>query len=207
MTEKERMLSGGLYNANDEELIKMHQRAYEWIDEFNATKTLEFDKREKLVRNLFKKVGSNCCINKPFYVDYGSHISIGDNFYANFDCMMLDVNTITIGNNVFLAPHVCLYTPGHPIDKDVRNASLEYGKPIRIGDDVWIGGNTVINPGVTIGSNVVIGSASVVTHDIPDNVVAAGNPCRIIRPITEKDKEYWNKQKEQYMLSKKEGNN
>lgn len=133
-------------------------------------------------------------INKPFYCDYGCHISIGDNFYANFDCIFLDVNRITIGNNVFLAPRVSIYTAGHPIDKDVRNTGLEYGYEVKIGNDVWIGGNTVINPGVTIGDDVVIGSNSVVTKSIPSGVVAGGNPCRIIRKITEEDKLYWEKQ-------------
>ncbi|QWB96674.1 sugar O-acetyltransferase [Mycoplasmatota bacterium] len=119
------------------------------------------------------------------------NIHIGKHFYANYDCIFLDVNKITIGDNVFIAPRVCIYTAGHPIDKDTRNEELEYGYPVTIGNDVWIGGNVVINPGVTIGDNVVIGSGSIVTKDIESNCVAAGNPCKKIRDITDEDKKYW----------------
>ena len=202
MNERELMLSGNLYIAQDEELGIMFKRKCEFQKAFNSTEYDDFKERERLIRELFMHVGKNPIINKPFHCDYGCHISIGDNFYANYDCIFLDVNTITIGNNVFLAPRVCLYTAGHPIDKDVRNELLEYGKPIVIGDDVWIGGNTVVNPGVTIGSNVVIGSGSVVTRNIPDGVVAAGNPCRVIRKITKEDKEYWEQEKAKYLALK-----
>ena len=202
MTEKELMLSGELYVASDEELRKMQIRRFRFMDEFNATKYEDFETREKLARGLFAHLGKNAYINKPFHCDYGCHISIGDNFFSNFDCIMLDVNKITIGNNVFIAPRVSLYTAGHPIDKDVRNERLEYGKEIVIGDDVWIGGNVVINPGVTIGSNVVIGSGSVVTRDIPDGVVACGNPCVVKRKITEEDKKFWQEEKEKYLRLK-----
>ena len=196
------MLAEELYVASDPELVEMQIRRYRFMDEFNATKYEDFEGREKLARELFAHLGKNAYINKPFHCDYGCHISIGDNFFSNFDCIMLDVNKITIGNNVFIAPRVSLYTAGHPIDKDVRNEHLEYGKAIVIGDDVWIGGNVVVNPGVTIGSNVVIGSGSVVTKDIPDNVVACGNPCVVKRPITEQDKIFWQKEKEKYLRLK-----
>ncbi len=199
MTNKEKMLSGKLYTAFDEELKQMATCRAKFMDKFNSTKYFDFKTREILIRNIFESVGKNPTINKPFYCDYGCNISIGDNFYANFDCIFLDVNKITIGNNVFLAPRVSLYTAGHPIDKDVRNENLEYGYPITIGDNVWIGGNTVVNPGVTIGSNVVIGSGSIVTKDIPSNVVACGNPCRVIRNITEEDKIYWEQQRKIYL--------
>jgi len=125
---------------------------------------------------------------------------VGENFYANFDCIILDVNKVKIGNNVFFGPRVCVYTAGHPIDATVRNASLEFGKPITIGNDVWIGGNTVINPGIAIGNNVVIGSGSVVTKNIPDNVVAVGNPCKVLRSITEDDKKYWEEKRREYEI-------
>lgn len=147
---------------------------------------------------MFGKVGENICINKPFRCDYGINIEIGDNFYANFDCIILDVNKVIIGNNVLFAPRVSIYTAGHPIDKDVRNKMLEFGKQVIIGNDVWIGGNVIINPGVKIGNNVVIGSGSVVVKDIPSNVVAAGNPCKVIREITDLDKEYWSKLNDEY---------
>ena len=127
-------------------------------------------------------------INPPFYCDYGFHIHVGKNFYANYNCTILDVSKVTIGENCFMAPNVSIYTAGHPIHPDTRNSGYEYGKAVTVGDNVWIGGNTVILPGVTIGSNVVIGAGSVVTKDIPDWCVAAGNPCRVIRKITEEDR-------------------
>lgn len=195
MTNKEKMLSGLLYIANDPELNELHDKAASFMDEFNSTKYSEFEKRSELAKAIFKKSGKNLMMNKPFHCDYGCNIEIGDNFYSNFNLTLLDVNTIKIGNNVFCAPNVSIYTAGHPIDKDIRNENLEYGDEVNIGNDVWIGGNTVINPGVTIGDNVVIGSGSVVTKDIPSNVVAAGNPCRVIRSITEADKAYWQNEK------------
>lgn len=156
-----------------------------------------------MLKQLFKSVGKNIYIEPSFHCDYGSNISVGNNFYANYDCIILDVCDVSIGNNVFLAPRVSIFTAGHPIDADVRNELLEFGKPVTIGNSVWIGGNTVINPGVTIGNNVVIGSGSVVTKDIPDNVIAVGNPCRVLREITEEDKIYWNKKREEYYQNKK----
>jgi len=127
-------------------------------------------------------------INPPFYCDYGSHIHVGKNFFANYNCTIIDVAPVTIGDNCQLAPGVAIYTAGHPVHPATRNTGYEYGKPVTIGDNVWVGGNTVILPGVTIGSNTVIGAGSVVTHDIPGWVVAAGNPCKVIRPITEDDR-------------------
>ena len=156
MTEKELMLAGELYVASDAELVEMQLKKFRFMDAFNETRYEDFAERERLARELFAHVGKNVMINKPFHCDYGSNISIGDNFFANYGCVILDVNKVSIGNNVFMAPCVCLYTAGHPIDKDIRNENLEYGWPITIGDDVWIGGSVVINPGVTIGSNVVI---------------------------------------------------
>lgn len=127
-------------------------------------------------------------INPPFYCDYGFHIHVGKNFYANYNCTILDVSKVTIGDNCFMAPNVSIYTAGHPIHPDTRNSAYEYGKAVTVGDNVWIGGNTVILPGVNVGSNVVIGAGSVVTKDIPGWCVAAGNPCRVIRKITEEDR-------------------
>ncbi len=139
-----------------------------------------------------------------FYCDYGVNITVGKNFYANFNCIILDVNEVIIGDNVMFAPNVNIYTATHPIDKDVRNLYLEYGKKIIIGNDVWIGGNVVINPGVTIGDGTIIGAGSVVTKSMPSGVVAAGNPCKIIRKITDEDKVYWQQEKEEYFTKKKE---
>lgn len=204
MSQVERMLAGKLYSClvPDKQREEMHLRKAAFLDQFNATHFSDFKTREKLARGIFASVGKNFMMNKPFYCDYGCHISIGDYFYANFDCIFLDVARITIGNHVFLGPRVCIYTAGHPIDKDIRNQELEYGYEVKIGNDVWIGGNTIINPGVTIADNVVIGSGSVVTKDIPSGVVAAGNPCRVIRPITEEDKVYWEQQADDFFKDK-----
>lgn len=198
MTEKEKMLSGKLYLASDEELRQMRQNARSILDVFNASKFSDTIKRRDLIFQLFGQVGQNVKVNKPFYCDYGVNIHVGDNFYANYDCMIIDVGEVKIGHNVFFGPRVNIYTAGHPIDKDVRNTQLEYGKTVTIGDDVWIGGNVVINPGVTIGSNVVIGSGSIVVKDIESNVVAAGNPCKVVRKITEKDKKFWEQEQNKH---------
>lgn len=141
----------------------------------------------QVVKALLGK-SENAFINPPFYCDYGSHIEAGKNFFANYNCTIIDVARVTIGDNCMLAPNVAIYTAGHPVHPDSRNSLYEYGKAVTIGDNVWLGGNAVICPGVTIGSNVVIGAGSVVTRDIPDWCVAAGNPCRVIRRITEADR-------------------
>jgi maltose O-acetyltransferase len=191
MTEKEKMLSGKLYIAQDKELVNDMLKSRKITRLYNNTTEKELKYRKKLLNELFEKVGKNIHIEPPFRCDYGCHISVGDNFYANYDCIILDVNKVNIGDNVFFGPRVCIYTAGHPIDFTTRNKLLEFGKPVIIGDNVWVGGNTVINPGVTIGNNTVIGSGSVVTKDIPDDVIAVGNPCKVLRQITEEDKEYW----------------
>lgn len=202
MTEKEKMLSGQLYMATDEEIAKMSLKSRQLLDQFNQTSFTDFTKRAKIAKKLFGSTGNNLIMSNPFYCDYGSNIYVGDNFYTNFDCMILDVCKVTIGNNVFFAPKVSIYTATHPIDAAVRATGLEYGKPVTIGDNVWVGGNAIINPGVTIGNNVVIGSGSVVTKDIPSNVIAAGNPCKIIRSITEEDKAYWQQKQQDYYKNK-----
>ena len=203
MSEKELMLSGQLHKALDDELFKDSMRARRLTRLFNNSNEEDLEYRTDLLKQLFKSVGENIYIEPTFRCDYGSNISIGDNFFANYDCIILDVCDVNIGNNAFFAPRVCIFTASHPIDADVRNELLEFGKPVTIGNSVWIGGNTVINPGVTIGNNVVIGSGSVVTKDIPDNVIAVGNPCRVLREITEEDKIYWNKKREEYYQNKK----
>lgn len=198
MTEKEKMLSEQLYTAEDEQLQKESKNAKRVTRIFNNTTEEEGLYRIQLLKELFKKTGERLWIEPPFHCDYGCHISIGENFYANYDCIIIDVCDVEIGDNVFFAPRVGVYTAGHPIDAEIRNTGLEYGKKIKIGNSVWIGGNTVINPGVTIGDNVVIGSGSVVTKDIPSGVVAAGVPCKVIREITQEDKRYWQEQAEKY---------
>ena len=201
MTEKDRMLSGQLYHFGDQ-LVQEHKNAKRLTRLINATTEDQEDTCRALFRELVGSVGENFNIEPPVFADYGCNTYIGNNFFANYGLTILDVGKVTIGDNVLLGPRVHLFTAGHPIDADVRNAKLEYGKAITIGSNVWVGGNTVINPGVTIGSNVVIGSGSVVTRDIPDGVVAAGNPCRVIRPITDADKAYWQAQADEYYKSK-----
>lgn len=157
------------------------------LQKLNFMDRSDFDGISEVVTELFGK-SDGACVNPPFYCDYGSHIEVGKNFFANYNCTILDVAKVTIGDNCFMAPNVAIYTVGHPIYPDVRSAMWEYGKQVTIGDNVWIGGNTVICPGVNIGSNVIIGAGSVVTKDIPDWAVAAGNPCKVLRMITEDDK-------------------
>ena len=165
------------------------------LQELNFADRSDFDRISRIVKELLGK-SENAFINPPFYCDYGSHIEAGKNFFANYNCTIIDVAKVTIGDNCQMAPNVAIYTAGHPLHPVSRNSLYEYGISVTIGDNVWIGGNTVILPGVHIGSNTVIGAGSVVTKDIPDWVVAAGNPCRVIKKITEDDKKYYYKDRE-----------
>ena len=198
MKEKERMLQGKLYIAQGDALTRDNKQSRKLTRLFNNTTEEQKEYRSQLLKELFKSTGEKLYIEPPFRCDYGCNISIGENFYANYDCIILDVCNVNIGNNVFFGPRVNIFTAGHPVDAQIRNEMLEFGKPVSIWNNVWVGGNTVINPGVTIGNNVVIGSGSVVTKDIPDNVIAVGNPCRVLREITDADREYWEKQKQEY---------
>lgn len=190
-SQKENMLAGKLYRV-DQELSNLMSDNKKKIAQFNQATS--DDEQNRLIQTIIPNSEDSIHIEAPFHCDYGDHIHLGNNFYANYDCIMLDVNHIYIGNNVLLGPRVSLYTAGHPLSSAVRNSGLEFGKSITIGDNAWVGGNTIINPGVKIGCNTVIGSGSVVTKDIPDNVIAAGNPCRVIRKITEKDELNWQTQ-------------
>ncbi len=196
MTEKERMLAGKLYIANDEELASMNLRKTKLLREFNNCD--DYLRRKELIREVMGKIGENFNIEPPLRMDYGCNTYIGNNFYANCELIILDVARVFIGDNVFIGPRVSIFTAGHPIDSKVRNMNLEFGKEVKIGNNVWIGGQTVINPGITIGNNVVIGSGSVVTKDIPDGVVAVGNPCKVLRKITNEDSKYWEKLAKEY---------
>ena len=198
MKELKNMLRGDLYKAQGDTIETMRKDLLDKLHSYNHLPYNDFESRDKLILDILGKRGKNIQVTPPVYFDYGKHTFIGDNFYANFDCIFLDVNHITIGNNVMLGPRVGLYTASHPIDKDVRNTGLEYGKPIKIGHNVWIGGNAVVMPGVTIGDNTVIGAGSVVTKDIPSDVIAAGNPCKVIRKINNSDKLYWKEKQKQY---------
>jgi maltose O-acetyltransferase len=188
MREKEKMLAGKPYRAFGEKLLAERQAAKELIFEFNALHPSKIEQRNEIIQRLFGKIGKNFIIEQPFRCDYGYNIAVGENFYANYNCTILDCAKVTIGDNVFIAPNVSLFTAGHPVHPDVRNTQLEYALPIFIGNNVWLGGGAIVNPGVNIGDNTVIGSGSIVTKNIPANVIAAGNPCRVRRRITEKDK-------------------
>ncbi len=181
-SEKERMLAGEYYNAGDSVLVEEREKARELTYEFNHSRPSEIEKRKKILKQLIVSKGS-FYIEPPFNCDYGYNIEVGDNFYANFGCIILDVNKVQIGDNVLLAPNVQIYTATHPIEPEERITGKEFGQPIIIGNNVWIGGGTIICPGVRIGDNTTIGAGSVVTKDIPKNVIAAGNPCKVIREI------------------------
>ena len=190
MTEKEKMQKQILYNANyDKELLTERMRAKDLCHEYNQLRPSDTEKQMELMTKLLGKTKKDFCIVAPFWCDYGYNIEIGENFFANHNTVILDCGKVTFGDYVFIAPDCGFYTAGHPIDYERRNEGLEYAYPIKVGDHVWIGAGTHVMPGVTIGSNVVIGGGSVVVKDIPDNCVAVGNPCKVLRTITEKDKE------------------
>lgn len=172
---------------SDKDVMTEQAKCRRILQRLNFIDRSDFAGIAEIVKELL--IGSQgAFINPPFYCDYGSHIEVGKNFFANYNCTIIDVAKVKIGDNCFLGPNVAIYTAGHPIYPSTRNSAYEYGKAITVGDNVWIGGNTVICPGVTVGSNVVIGAGSVVTKDIPDWCVAAGNPCTVKRMITEEDK-------------------
>ena len=193
MNQKERMLAGLPYKAwmdgLSEERLENKKRIYR----FNNLPPEEVEEQHRLLKQILGKSGENVHIEAPFHCDYGYNIEVGENFFANYNFTVLDVGRVRIGDNAQIAPNVSIYTAGHPIHPESRNSGYEYGIDITIGDNVWIGGSASIMPGVTIGSNVVIGGGSVVTRDIPDNVIAAGNPCRVLRAITDADRDYYYK--------------
>lgn len=199
-TQRERMINGELYYTGDgdAELRAMFFRSRRLTREYNQTSETDLEKRQMILKELLGQKGDNIYIEPNFKCDYGAHISIGNNFYANFDCIMLDVCPITIGENTLFGPRVSLLTAAHPLDADVRNSALEFGQPITIGNNVWLGGGVIVNPGVTIGDNCVIGSGSVVTKDIPENSIAVGNPCKVLRKLTDEDKKYWQEKADMY---------
>ena len=191
MNQKERMLAGLPYKAWMDGLSQERLENKKKIFAFNHLEPDKIEEKEKLLKEILGKTGKYVTIEAPFHGDYGYNIEVGENFFANYNFTVLDVGKVRIGANAQIAPNVSIYTAGHPIHPDSRNSGYEYGISITIGDNVWIGGNVCIMPGVTIGNNVVIGAGSVVTKDVPDNVIAAGNPCKIIRTITDEDRDFY----------------
>ena len=192
-SEKEKMLGGHPYKASDIKLVKERELAKEILFDFNNSRAKEIIKRNEIILRLFGRTPDRFYIEPPFRCDYGYNIEIGENFYANYNLVILDCAKVVFGTNVFIGPNVGIYTAGHPLHFDLRNQEFEYALPITIGDNVWLGGHVVINPGIKIGNNTVIGSGSIITKDIPANVVAAGNPCKVLRQITDADKKYYYK--------------
>ena len=194
MTGKERREKGLLFIADDQDWVEM-KNARRQLQKLNNMDRSDFSGINTLVRELFGKADESTFLNPPFFCDYGSNIFVGKNCFINYNCTILDNGKVRMGNNCMLAPNVSIYTAGHALYPDSRNLGYEYGIDVTIGNNVWIGGNTVILPGINIGDNVVIGAGSVVTKDIPAWSFAAGNPCKVIRKITEEDKEFYYKQR------------
>ncbi|MGI3450430.1 galactoside O-acetyltransferase [Citrobacter freundii] len=191
MSIRDRIKAGKLFTDMGEGLPQERLRGKELMYEFNHTRPSEIKKRERLIREMFATVGENAWIEPPIYFSYGRNIHIGKNFYANFNFTIVDDYTVTIGDNVLIAPNVTITVTGHPVHHELRKSGEMFSFPVTLGNNVWIGSNVVINPGITIGDNSVIGAGSVVTKDIPPDVVAVGVPCRVIRNIGERDREYY----------------
>jgi maltose O-acetyltransferase len=183
VSEKEKMLAGEMYDPMDETLVAERTAARRLTDRFNATGADDADEREAILRDLFGSVGENPLVEPTFKCDYGYNVHVGDDFFANFDCVFLDVCPIEFGDECMLAPGVHVYTATHPLDAAERVAGREYGKPVSVGDRAWFGGQAVVNPGVTIGDDVVVASGAVVTEDVPDSVVVQGNPARVVKAL------------------------
>lgn len=188
MTEREKMLSGVLYDALEADLLMARDNAKELCFDFNSTRPSDAEGQKKIIKKLFGEVRGSFTILPPLWCDYGCNVEIGDNFFANHNCVLLDCAKITFGDNVFIAPDCGFYTAAHPLLAEQRNTGAEFALPITVGNNVWFGGGVKVLPGVTIGDGAVIGAGSVVTKDIPANVVAVGNPCRVLRKITAKDR-------------------
>ena len=191
MTAKERMHSQKVYFCDDEDLVR--EQCLEILYDFNHTRPSEKEKRQEILKSLVAELGENCYIEPPLHTNWGRHTHFGNNVYANFNLTLVDDTDIFIGDSVMIGPNVTIATAGHPIDPELRKKVAQYNIPVRIGNNVWIGAGAVVLPGVSIGENTVIGAGSIVTKDIPANVVAVGNPCRVLREINERDKIYYYK--------------
>ena len=192
------MLAGKLFYSGNSELRSLRNRARELLSQYNSTGEDQKELRKNILAELLGTMGTHVFIKPPFRCSYGTNIHIGNHFYANMDCLILDSCPVQIGSNVMFGPRVNVFTDSHPLDPIVRTRKLVYGKPVIIGDRVWIGGGAILCPGVQIGKDSVIGAGSVVTHDIPPRTVAAGNPCRVIRKLTDADTQYWQQMQAEY---------
>lgn len=189
MTEWEKGQKGYLYDANyDKKIVELRTKCADLCYAFNNTKPSDTDLQRDLLQRILGKIKGEIVITAPFYCDYGFNIEVGENFYTNHNCTILDAAKVTFGKNVFIGPNCVITTAGHPLDKEQRGKGLEFAYPITIKDDVWIGANVTILPGITIGDGTVIGAGSVVTKNIPSGVIAVGNPCKVIRTITDEDR-------------------
>ena len=187
-SEKEKMLAGELYLASDKTLSEDRYKARQLLKELNQTLPGDSNHTNNVVNKLFKQVGKDFGIEPPFFCDYGYNISIGDQVFINFNCVILDINAVNIGDRSMLGPGVHIYAATHPIDAKTRGSMLEFGKPVTIGEDVWIGGGAIICPGVNIGDRSIIAAGAVVTKDVPNDVIVGGNPARVIKNIDQKEK-------------------
>jgi galactoside O-acetyltransferase len=192
MTEKEKIHSGDLYLPNGDEIMSEQLQCLEKLYDYNMTRPTEQKKREEMLKDMFAEIGENCYIEPPLHANWGGkNVHFGKNVYANFNLTLVDDTHIYVGDCTMFAPNVTVSTAGHPINPELREQAYQYNIPIHIGKNCWIGAGAILTPGVTIGDNTVIGAGSVVTKDIPANVVAVGNPCRVMREIGEHDKEYY----------------
>ncbi|MCI5800152.1 MAG: sugar O-acetyltransferase [Victivallales bacterium] len=191
MNAKERMKSGKIYFCTDEELAKEQLRRLDRLYDFNQTRPSEMPKRMALLKEILAEVGENCYVEPPLHANWGCHTHFGNNVYANFNLTLVDDTDIYVGDGVLFGPNVVVAVAGHPVDPDLRRKVAQFNLPVHIGNNVWIGAGAIILPGITIGDNSVIGAGSVVTKDVPANVVAVGNPCRVLREIGEHDREYY----------------
>lgn len=189
-----RMHNHGLYNSDDSELADEQLRYLDMVYDYNHIKPSHLHEKEKLLKKMFAQIGEGCHIETPFYANWGGkHVSFGNHVYANFNLVLVDDTSIHVGDHVMFGPNVVLCTGTHPVSPDLREEQFQYNLPIRIGNNVWIGANSIVMPGVTIGAHSVIGAGSIVTKDIPENVVAFGNPCEVRRSISDRDKKYYHK--------------
>lgn len=190
----EQLHSGELYVSNDVEMLKEQAQCLEKLYDFNATRPSQGEKRERLLKEMFAEIGEGCYIEPPLHANWGGHhVHFGKGVYANFGLTLVDDTHIYVGDYTLIGPNVVIATAGHPIEPGLREQAYQYNIPVRIGRNCWLGAGVIIVPGVTIGDNVVIGAGSVVTKDIPDNVVAVGNPCRVLRPVAQHDREFYSK--------------